>query len=180
MRLSPCVALTAASLLLTSPLIHAETIEQLTSSGPSTSSIPLPDPTHIPIVFGKDIPWKGDPKGEQIAALFGAEDKPGIYGLLIKWNPGANSKPHSHSKPRYIYVVAGTWWVNSSTTYDKSKMYPVPAGSFVTDIPDTIHWDGAKQGDSACIILLVGEGPMVTTTYVQKDPNSPVFTPPSK
>jgi quercetin dioxygenase-like cupin family protein len=180
MRLPPLIGIAVSALLLACPVIRAETIDQLMSSGPTTKSIAMPDPTHIPIVFGKDIQWKGDPKGEQIAALFGAEDKPGIYGLLIKWNPGANSKPHSHSRPRYIYVVAGTWWVNSSTTYDKSKMYPVPAGSFVTDVPDTIHWDGAKEGTTPCIILLVGEGPMVTTGYTQKDPNSPVFTPPTK
>jgi len=166
--------------LLASPLIRAETIDQLMSSGPATSSIPMPDPTHIPIVFGKDIQWKGDPKGEQIAALFGAEDQPGIYGLLIKWNPGANSKPHSHSRPRYIYVVAGTWWVNSSTTYDKSKMYPIPAGSFVTDVANTIHWDGAKAETGPCILMLVGVGPMKSTRYTQKDPNSPEYTPDTK
>jgi hypothetical protein len=57
-------------------------------------------------------------------------------------------------------------------------LYPVPAGSFVTDIPNTIHWDGAKEGTEPCILLLVGVGPMVTTGYTQKDPNSPVFTPP--
>jgi quercetin dioxygenase-like cupin family protein len=180
MRLSPLIGIAASSLLLASPVLRAETLEQLISSGPPSTSIAKPDPTHIPIVFGKDIQWKGDPKGEQIAALFGAEDKPGIYGVLIKWNPGANSKPHFHSMVRYIYVVTGTWWVNSSTTYDKSKMYPVPAGSFVTDVPNTIHWDGAKEGTTPCIILLVGEGPMVTTRYEQKDPNSPVFTPPAK
>lgn len=180
MRLSTIIGLAAGSLLLSSPVVRAETLEQLMSSGPTTTSIPMPDPTHIPITFGKDIKWTEDTKGEHIAYLFGAENKPGIYGLLIKWDPGFNSKPHSHSKPRYIYVVTGTWWVNSSTTYDKSKMYPVPAGSFVEDIPDTIHWDGAKQGTTPCIILLVGEGPMVTTGYVQKDPNSPVFTPPTK
>ncbi len=178
MRLSPLLGIAAASLLLASPVIRAETIEQLMSSGPATTSIPMPDPTHIPIVFGKDIKWKGDPKGGQTAALFGSESQPGIYGVLIKWNPGANSKPHFHSTIRYIYVVSGTWWVNSSTTYDKAKMYPVPAGSFVTDIPNTIHWDGAKEGTEPCILLLVGVGPMVTTGYTQKDPSSPVFTPP--
>jgi len=178
-RLLPLIGLAVSSLLLASP-IFAETQEQLMTSGPRTTQIPMPDPTHIPIVFGKDIPWKGDPKGEQTAAVFGSEDKPGIYGILIRWNPGSNSKPHMHSSVRYIYVVSGVWWVSSSTTYDKSKMYPVPAGSFVTDIPNTIHWDGAKEDGGPTILLLVGEGPMVTTRYTQKDPNSPVYTPDTK
>lgn len=178
MRLSSMIGLAASGLLLASP-IFAETQEELMTAGPRATQISMPDPTHIPIVFPKDIKWKGDPKTEETAALFGAEDQPGIYGILIRWAPGANSKPHFHSTVRYIYVVTGTWWVSSSTTYDKSKMYPVPAGSFVTDVPNTVHWDGAKEGDTPCILLLVGVGPMVTTRLEQKDPNSNVFTQPA-
>jgi hypothetical protein len=176
MRLSPMIGLALTGVLMCGGAL-AETQEQLLTSTAPGSQFTPPDPTHIPIVFGKDIKWTGDPKGEQTAAIFGAEDKPGIYGILIKWMPGSNSKPHMHSSVRYIYVVSGTWWVSSSTTYDKTKMYPVPAGSFVTDIPQTIHWDGAKDEGGPCILMLVGEGPMVTTRYTQKDPNSLVFTP---
>ncbi|HTW74186.1 MAG TPA: cupin domain-containing protein [Steroidobacteraceae bacterium] len=149
----------------------------LTHSGPITTSIPLPDPTHISIVFGKDIKWKG---GEGESPLFGDPNKPGIYGVLIKWLPGHNSKPHFHSTDRYIYVISGTWWVSASTTYDRSKMYPIPAGSFVTDIANTVHWDGAKKSTGPCLLMLVGEGPMHTTRLVQTDPKSPVFTLPGK
>lgn len=151
--------------------------EALTHSGPITTSIPLPDPTHIPIVFGKDIQWKN---GEGESLLFGDPNKPGIYGVLIKWLPGHNSKPHFHSTDRYIYVVSGTWWVSSSNTYDRSKMYPIPAGSFVTDIANTVHWDGAKKSTGPCLLMLVGEGPMHTTPLVQADPKSPLFTLPRK
>ena len=155
----------------------ANSVDALTHSGPVTTSIPLPDASHIPIVFGKDIRWKN---GEGESPLFGDPNKPGIYGVLIQWLPGHNSRPHFHSTDRYIYVVAGTWWVSSSTTYDKSKMYPVPAGSFVTDIANTVHWDGAKESTGPCILLLVGEGPMHTTQLVQADPKSPVFSMPKK
>jgi quercetin dioxygenase-like cupin family protein len=155
----------------------ANNTDVLTHSGPVTTSIPLPDPTHIPIVFGKDIKWKN---GEGESLLFGNPDRPGIYGVLIKWLPGHNSRPHFHSTDRYIYVVSGTWWVSSSTTYDKSKMYPIPAGSFVTDIANTVHWDGAKESTGPCLLLLVGEGPMHTTPLEQVDPKSPVFTMPGK
>lgn len=151
--------------------------EALTHSGPLTTAIPLPDPTHIPIVFGKDIQWKN---GEGEARLFGDPNKPGIYGVLIKWLPGHNSRPHFHSTDRYIYVVSGTWWVSSSTTYDKSRMYPVPAGSFVTDIANTVHWDGAKESTGPCILLLVGEGPMHTTQLVPAAPGSVHYTLPKK
>jgi quercetin dioxygenase-like cupin family protein len=179
MRLFPLIALGASSLLLATPLF-SQTQDQLMSAGPTATSVPLPDPTHIPIVFGKDIKWKGDPAHEQQAPLFGDPEQPGIYGVLIRWSPGANSTPHFHSTVRYIYVVSGTWWVSSSTTYDKNNMYPVPAGSFVTDVANTVHWDGAKAETGPCLLLLVGVGPMKTTRYTQKDPNSPEYTPDTK
>jgi quercetin dioxygenase-like cupin family protein len=155
----------------------ANETEALTHGGPIPTSIPMPDATHIPIVFGKDITWK---RGEGESPLFGDPNKPGIYGVLIKWLPGHNSRPHFHSTDRYIYVISGTWWVSSSTTYDKNKMYPIPAGSFVTDIANTVHWDGAKESTGPCLLMLVGEGPMHTTSLVQADPKSPEFTMPKK
>ena len=104
-------------------------------------------------------------------------------------NARSNGIPATTTKPqlsirtaRYIYVVSGTWWVSSSTHYDESKMYPIPAGSFVTDIKDTIHWDGAKPSTGPCILMLVGEGPMHTTRYVAPKPDADLngqdFVPP--
>ena len=150
----------------------AETQEQLLNQGPPKTSQALPDPANIPIVFGKDIPWKGE-NGEHTAALFGDPAKPGIYGVLIKWDPGHNSKPHFHSTDRYIYVISGSWWVSSSTHYDPAKMYPIPAGSYVRDLKNTIHWDGAKAETGPCILMLVGEGPMVSGRYAAKDASKP-------
>lgn len=155
----------------------ANNTDALTRSGPITTSVPLPDPTHIRIVFGKDIKWKN---GEGQSPLFGNPNKPGIYGVLIKWLPGHFSKPHFHTTDRYVYVVSGTWWVSASTTYDTSKMYPIPAGSFVTDIANTVHWDGAKESTGPCLLMLVGEGPMHTVGLVQTDPRRPVFTQPKR
>ena len=161
-------AIAALAGLLALPA-SAETQQQLLTQGPTTK-MPLPDPGHIPLVFGKDIPWKGS-EGSQSATLFGDPSKPGIYGVLIRWMPGHNSMPHSHSTPRYAYVVSGTWWVSSSTHYDPSQMYPVPAGTYVTDVPNTIHWDGAKAETGPAILMLVGEGPVKTIRYVPKDPS---------
>ena len=71
--------------LMATPAL-AESQEQLLNQGPPKTSQPLPDPTHIPMVFGKDIPWKGE-NGEHTAALFGDPAKPGIYnGTIIRLN----------------------------------------------------------------------------------------------
>jgi len=175
-------AIVLAGLLLAVPA-QAETQQQLLTQGPPKTSNPLPDPKHIPMIFGKDIPWKGS-KGSQSARLFGDPSKPGIYGVLIRWEPGHNSTPHFHSTDRYAYVVSGSWWVSSSTHYDPGKMYPIPAGTFVTDLKNTIHWDGARAETGPVVLMLVGEGPMTSTRYEPKDsskaPEGQDFVPPKK
>jgi hypothetical protein len=147
-------------LLLASPAFAGDdTLDALLTSGPVATNIPLPDPTHVPIVFGKDIKWTST-NGMRQAALFGDPSKPGIYGVLIEWLPGHYSHPHFHTTERYAYVISGTWWVSASDTWDPAKAYPVPAGSYVRDLTNQVHWDGAKDGP--CLLMLVGEGPMTT------------------
>jgi hypothetical protein len=124
----------------------------------------VPDPSHIVFTPPKDIKWKMGTGSDQ-AVIFGDPDKPGLYGILIRWHPGQFSRPHFHNTDRYAYVISGTWWVSSSDTYDLSKTYPMPAGSVVTDLANTVHFDGAKDGDA--LLELVGMGP-VTTTPVKK------------
>jgi hypothetical protein len=175
-------AIVLAALLLAGPA-YAETQQQLLTQGPPKTAQPLPDPSHIPMIFGKDIPWKGE-NGERSAKLFGDPSKPGIYGVLIQWEPGHNSKPHFHSTDRYAYVISGSWWVSSSTHYDPTKMYPIPAGTFVTDLKNTIHWDGARAETGPVVLMLVGEGPMTSERYEPKDPSKAPegqdFVPPKK
>jgi len=120
-----------------------------------------PDPSHIIYKLPKDIAWKSGDQGSEQASLFGDPNKPGIYGILIRWRAGHYSHPHFHSTDRYAYVISGTWWVSSSETYDPAKTFPVPAGSFAEDLAGKVHWDGAKNGD--VVIEIVGTGPMVTT-----------------
>ena len=128
---------------------------------------PPPDPTHIPFTLAKDIKWEGDPeKGPLQARLFGDPDKPGLYGILIKWLPGHYSHPHFHNTDRYVMVISGTWWVSSSDVYDLKSLYPMPAGTFVTDIANTVHWDGAR--DEPALLELVGMGPVSTTAAERK------------
>jgi hypothetical protein len=130
----------------------------------AADNYPVPDPSHIVFTPPKDIKWKMGTGSDQ-AVIFGDPDKPGLYGILIRWHPGNFSHPHFHNTDRYAYVISGTWWVSSSDTYDLSKTYPMPAGSVVTDLANTVHFDGAKDGDA--LLELVGMGP-VTTTPVKK------------
>ena len=135
---------------------------------------PMPDPSHIPFLPPDKIKWEGDPKGEQHVVLFGDPTKPGLYGELIKWNPGNASHPHRHDHDRFIYVISGTWWVSSSNHYDAKLTYPVPAGSYVKDVANTVHWDGARAGGPPAVLELVGMGPVKT---VQVDENGKPLPP---
>jgi hypothetical protein len=130
---------------------------------------PPPDAGHIPFTLPKDIKWTGDPARQQTAVLYGDQSKEGPYGVLIKWAPGAFSRPHFHDQTRWIYVVSGTWWVSSSNVYDEKTTFPFHAGTFSTDVANTVHWDGARTGEKEpAIILLTGVGPVKT---VQVDEN---------
>lgn len=119
----------------------------------------FPDATHIPFILPDNIPWEGKSGREQHYNVMGDPSKPGPYIQILKWWPGNFSKPHYHTKQRYIAVLSGTWWVSSSTHYDPDKTYPLPAGSLVQDVANTVHWDGAKAGGDPVVLEIVGDGP---------------------
>jgi quercetin dioxygenase-like cupin family protein len=140
---------------------------------------PPPDPTHIPVVLPKDIKWTGQEGRQQQAVLFGDPNKPGLYGVIIKWYPGNFSQPHFHDQERYAYVISGTWWVSTSNVYDEKTTYPVRAGTVAIDKVNTVHWDGARTGEKEPAVLeLVGMGPVKT---IQVDENGkPKAAPPAR
>ena len=119
----------------------------------------------ISIQLPAEIKWvKGN--GSETATLVGDPSKPGLYVVLQKWLPHNNSRPHFHANDRYIYVLKGTWWVNTGAKYDPAGFKPVPAGSFVVHTAKEIHYDGAK--DEECILEIVGMGPATSTPAESK------------
>ena len=130
---------------------------------------PLPDPAHLPLVLPKDIKCSGREGVSQTCNLFGDPNKPGLYGVIIKWWPGHFSQPHFHDQDRFIYVISGTWWVSTSNVYDERTTYPVHAGMVATDVINTVHWDGARTGEKEPAVLeLVGMGPVKTIPVDEK------------
>ena len=106
------------------------------------------------------------PGGNQQAVLFGDPNKPGPYGVMVKWLAGNHfSKPHFHPNDRFITVLSGTWWVGTGPEFDPSSAsVPMPAGSFVTHYGKQVHWDGAKDTDA--VLLIVGDGPATSSPFV--------------
>jgi hypothetical protein len=126
------------------------------------------------MVFGKDLVWTGAP-GEKRAILWGDPTKSGPYGVLYNWGPGHFSKPHSHNVERYAYVIAGNWWKSSSSVPDLATTYPIPAGTYVHDVANKVHWDGAK--DEPCLVLVTGVGPVITTQVAAASAPAPAPAP---
>jgi quercetin dioxygenase-like cupin family protein len=125
------------------------------------------NPKAINIQLPKNIKWVSNPAaGSEVATVLGDPNKPGLYIVLQKWLPHHNSRPHFHDFDRYIYVIQGTWWVQTGPKYDMEHATPVPAGSYVTHYAKEIHYDGAK--DEPCILEIVGMGPAPSIPAEQK------------
>jgi quercetin dioxygenase-like cupin family protein len=115
------------------------------------------DPKSITVVPFDQLVYAGKPGQTQIAKVFGDPDKPELYGIVIKWPPHTNSRPHSHPNDRYITVLSGTWWIATGPKFLPDTMVPMKPGAFVIHHAGEIHYDGAK--DEPAMIYIVGMGP---------------------
>ncbi len=110
----------------------------------------------------KFVPWEGlPPGGGEMVKLYGDFNKPGPYLVLMKWNPGWFSAPHSYATDRIQVVVSGTWWVDSGADFTPEMAVPVPAGGFVKRTARTFHYDGVPgQIMEPVVVAVFGIGPV--------------------
>jgi hypothetical protein len=118
------------------------------------------------------VPWRGlPPNSGEMAKLYGDFDQMGPYLVLMKWNPGWFSAPHSYATDRVQMVLSGTWWVNSGADFTPKMAVPVPAGGFVKRTARTFHYDGVPGGIKEPVVVAVfGIGPV---DIELADPKSP-------
>lgn len=126
---------------------------------------PRPDPRQTFVLPYGDISfaaWGGlPPDSGQMAALYGDLNKPGPYLVMMRWNPGWFSAPHSYATDRICVVVSGTWWVNSGDEFRPWNAVPVGAGGYVKRTARTPHYDGVPSGvHDPAVIAIFGEGPV--------------------
>jgi hypothetical protein len=132
-------------------------------SRPAGASILNPSETSI--TLPESIEWSAwsglPPKSGEMATLYGGLDQPGPYLVLMKWNPGYFSAPHTYATDRLSLVLSGTWWVNSGADFDPDYAVPVPAGGFVRRVTRTPHYDGVKSNAAEpAVIALFGIAPV--------------------
>lgn len=119
-----------------------------------------PDPNAVHYTLPQNIAWKKGPITDSVM-LQGDMSKPGLYIQLLRWHPNNMSRPHTHDAPRYVMVMSGTWWVGTGAKFDPDSTKPLPAGSYVVDAPNELHYDGAK--DEECVLMITGIGPTTTS-----------------
>ena len=123
------------------------------------------DPTQTFVLQHNDIkfvPWEGLPPGSgEMARLYGDFNEVGPYLVLMKWNPGWFSAPHSYATDRIQMVLSGTWWVDSGADFTPEMAMPVPAGGFVKRTARTFHYDGVPANINEPVVVVVfGIGPV--------------------
>jgi hypothetical protein len=148
-------ALLAASLLAFLPPVLRGAGAHAGQIDPAETAIRLPD-----AIRWSD--WSGGPlHSGEVATLYGGLNTPGPYLVLMKWNPGYMSAPHSYATDRLSLVLSGTWWVNSGADFDPDNTVPVPAGGFVRRAARTPHYDGVKRdAKEPAVIALFGIAPV--------------------
>ena len=124
-----------------------------------------PDPTETFIQQYQDIafePWGSlPPHSGEVAKLYGDFNSPGPYLVLMKWNPGWFSAPHTYATDRIQVVVFGTWFVNSGNDFQPQDAVPVGSGGYVKRTARTPHYDGVPAGQpDPAVIAVFGLGPV--------------------
>ena len=135
------------------------------------------DPTETAVTLVDAIKWSawsgGPPRSGEVATLYGDLDRPGPYLVLMKWNPGYMSAPHSYATDRLSLVLSGTWWVNSGADFDPGNAVAVSAGGFVRRVAHTPHYDGVKrEAKEPAVIALFGIAPVKLQLV---DPDRPAW-----
>jgi hypothetical protein len=131
-----------------------------------SAQLPKLNPAALAYKLPSQIQWIDDSIGAKTAVLAGDPAKPGLYVMLVKWEPHHMSHPHWHPNDRFVTVISGTWWVGTGTKFDPDSTVAMPAGSFVTHFGKQVHYDGAK--DEETVLEIVGEGPTTATAAESK------------
>jgi hypothetical protein len=81
------------------------------------------DPNETQVSLPDQLQWKpalssAPPQSAETVPVFGANDQPGLYAVLIKWHPGYMSAPHTYVTDRLCFVISGTRWVNSGENFE--------------------------------------------------------------
>jgi hypothetical protein len=155
------------SVLIGSLLMTAMAGYGATGRAGAAPAYPLapPDPSETFVLPYEKIAFENwgnlPPHSGELATLYGDLNTRGPYLVMMKWNPGWFSAPHTYATDRICVVVFGTWWVNSGNDFLPQDAVPVGPGGYVKRTARTPHYDGVPHGQTEpAVIAIFGLGPV--------------------
>lgn len=103
----------------------------------------------------------------QTYLLHGDPSTEGLYIMRIRFPAGQASRPHSHSRDRFITVIEGTWYAGTQEEFDMDNTVAIKAGGFMKHPAGAVHFDGAK--DEAVVVEIRGMGPVETKSVARRE-----------
>lgn len=157
--------LITSSLLAVAGLAGCDEDAHRSGSGGAPRPGHPPDPRETFVLPYDKVPFQAwgnlPPHSGEMATLYGDLNNPGPYLVMMKWNPGWFSAPHSYATDRICVVVFGTWWVNSGSDFSPRDAVPVGPGGYVRRTAHTPHYDGVlPDGHDPAVIAIFGLGPV--------------------
>ncbi|MDP2037259.1 MAG: cupin domain-containing protein [Ignavibacteria bacterium] len=119
------------------------------------------------VVVPSDVKWNNATNGIQTSVLYGDPAKAGYYVMFYKIPADLKLPPHFHPESRTVVVVTGKFYYGYGSTFDESKMYEMPQGTYFTEPGNQHHYAYAKAGE--VLLYVAGFGPTGTTFVEQKD-----------
>ena len=119
------------------------------------------------VIVPADVKWTVAANGIQTSVLYGDPAKAGFYVMFYKIPVELKLPPHFHPESRTVVVVTGKFYYGYGSTFDESKMYEMPQGTYFTEPGNQHHYDYAKAGE--VLLYVAGFGPTGTTFVEQKE-----------
>lgn len=118
------------------------------------------------VIVPADVKWTVAANGIKTSVLYGDPTKPGYYVMFYVIPDGLKLPPHFHPESRTVVVVTGKFYYGYGSTFDESKMYEMPQGTYFTEPGHQHHYAYAKAGE--VLLYVAGFGPTGTSYVEQK------------
>lgn len=118
------------------------------------------------VIVPADVKWTVAANGIKTSVLYGDPTKPGYYVMFYVIPDGLKLPPHFHPESRTVVVVTGKFYYGYGSTFDESKMYEMPQGTYFTEPGNQHHYAYAKAGE--VLLYVAGFGPTGTSYVEQK------------
>lgn len=118
------------------------------------------------VIVPANVKWTVAANGIKTSVLYGDPTKPGYYVMFYVIPDGLKLPPHFHPESRTVVVVTGKFYYGYGSTFDESKMYEMPQGTYFTEPGNQHHYAYAKAGE--VLLYVTGFGPTGTSYVEQK------------